>query len=114
MHRFFEGYHGGKEIRTLSKRAVLRAGYGAIIAVLVLSAVEAFRIQSSVSREQLEIYRKYVDEEETLSTLRRNLWLAGNYVRDFFIRTTPEQAEILRGHSTADLVLSAVRRGLVT
>ena len=71
----------------MSKRLVLRAGYGAVIAVLVLSAVEAYRIQSGVSREHLEIYRKYVDEEETLATLRRNLWLAGNYVRDFFIRT---------------------------
>jgi signal transduction histidine kinase len=80
----------------LSKRAVLRAGYGAVIAVLVLSAVEAYRIQASVSRQQLEIYRSYVDQEGTLSILRRNLWLAGNDLRDFFISTTPAQAALLR------------------
>ena len=80
----------------LSKRAVLRMGYGAVIAVLVLSAIEAYRIQASVSREQLEIYRSYVDQEGTLSVLRRNLWLAGNDVRDFFISTTPAQANLLR------------------
>jgi signal transduction histidine kinase len=80
----------------LSKRAVLRAGYAAVIAVLVLSAVEAYRIQASASQQQLEIYRSYVDQEGTLSILRRNLWLAGNDIRDFFISTTPQQANVLR------------------
>ena len=85
----------------LSKRAVLRAGYGAVIGVLVLSAVEAYRIQASVSRQQLEIYRSYVDQEGTLSVLRRNLWLAGNDIRDFFISTTPAQAAQLRSQIEA-------------
>jgi signal transduction histidine kinase len=79
-----------------SKSTVLRAGYAAVIAVLVLSVVEAYGIQTSVSRQQLEIYRHYVDQDATIATLRRNLWLAGNYVRDFFINTTPEQADTLR------------------
>ena len=74
-----------------SKRTVLRAGYGAVIAVLVLSTVEAYRIQVSVSRQHLEIYRRFVEQEEALSTIRRNLWLAGNYVREFFIQNTPGQ-----------------------
>src|ERR1035438_7253777 len=81
----------------LSKRAVLRAGYGAVIAVLVFSAAEAYRIQVSVSQQHLEIYRHYADQDDALTTLRRNLWLAGNYVRDYFINTTPAQADILRG-----------------
>src|SRR5664279_5756339 len=74
-----------------SKRTVLRAGYGAVIAVLVLSTVEAYRIQVSVSRQHLEIYRHFVEQEEALSTLRRKLWLASNYVREFFIQNTREQ-----------------------
>jgi len=82
--------------RVWSKRTVLRAGYGAVIAVLVFSAFEAYRIQVSVSRQHLEIYRHYVEQDEALSTLRRNLWLAGNYVRDFFIDNTPAQANVLR------------------
>ena len=80
---------------------MLRAGYGAVIGVLVLSAVEAYRIQASVSRQQLEIYRSYVDQEGTLSVLRRNLWLAGNDIRDFFISTTPAQAAQLRSQLEA-------------
>jgi signal transduction histidine kinase len=82
-------------IRALSKRAVLRAGYGAVIALLVLSAVEAYRIQMSVSEQHLGVYRHYVEQDAALATLRRNLWLAGTEVRDFFIQTTPRQAEIL-------------------
>jgi signal transduction histidine kinase len=74
-----------------NKRTVLRAGYGAVIAILVLSTVEAYRIQVSVSRQHLEIYRHFVEQEEALSTLRRNLWLASNYVREFFIQNTPAQ-----------------------
>jgi signal transduction histidine kinase len=82
-------------IGALSKRAVLRAGYGAVIAVLVFAAVEAYRIQSTVSEQSVEIYRRYVDQDTAVSTLRRNLWLAGTYVRDFFIETTPQQAALL-------------------
>jgi signal transduction histidine kinase len=73
----------------------LRAGYAAVIAVLVFAAVEAYRIQSSVSEQHLEIYRHYVEQDATVAILRRNLWLAGTYVRDFFIQTTPEQGRVL-------------------
>ena len=83
-------------VKKLGRRSVLRTGYAAVIAVLILSVVEAYRIQVNVSQQQVEIFRHYVDEEEALTTLRRNLWLAGNYVRDFFIRSTSEQADTLR------------------
>jgi len=85
----------GKVTRALSKRAALRAGYAAVIAVLIFAAVEAYRIQSSVSEQHLEIYRHYVEQDATVAILRRNLWLAGTYVRDFFIQTTPEQGRLL-------------------
>ena len=78
-----------------SKRTALRAGYGAVLAVLVLSAVEAYSIQVGVSQQHLEIYRRFVQHDEELSTLRRNLWLAGNRVRDFFINPTALSGEDL-------------------
>ena len=78
-----------------SKRAGLRAGFGAVIGVLILSAVEAYRIQVNVSQQHLEIYRHFVEQDEALSTLRKNVWLAGNYVRDYFINTTPAQGDLL-------------------
>src|SRR5260370_35265868 len=81
-----------------SKRAALRAGYGAVVAVLVLSAVEAYSIQVGVSQQHLEIYRRFVQQDEALSTLRRNLWLAGNRVRDFFINPTELSGDDLSIH----------------
>ncbi len=80
---------------------MLRTGYGAVIVLLVLSAVEAYRIQVSVSQQHLDIYRHYVEQEAALAALRRNLWQAGTDVRDFFIQTTPEQAAILRSQVQA-------------
>ena len=82
-------------LRNLGRRSVLRVGYAAVIAVLILSAAEAYYIQVTTSQEQVDIFRHYVGEEQALTALRRNLWLEGIYVRDFFIRATPEQAGIL-------------------
>jgi signal transduction histidine kinase len=84
-----------------TKRAALRTGYGAVIAVLVLSAIEAYRIQIAVSQQHLEIYRRFVEQDEALSTLRRNLWLAGNRVRDFFINPTPAAGDELTSNLLA-------------
>jgi signal transduction histidine kinase len=78
-----------------SKRTALRAGYGAVIGVLVLSTFEAYRIQTSVSQQHLEIYRHFVEQDEALTTLRRNLWLASIYVRDYFIDSTQARGEWL-------------------
>jgi signal transduction histidine kinase len=100
-----EDISGGLEYRIVrlgfSKRAVLRTGYGAVIAVLILSAAEAYRIQTSVSEQHLEIYRRYIEEDGYLAALRRNLWLSGSDVRDFFIITTPAQAQLLRSQLQA-------------
>ena len=79
----------------LSQRAVLRTGYIAVIAVLVLSAFEAWRIQNNLSAQNLIIYRHYAEQDKALRVLRLNLWQAGNYVRDFLIVSTPAQAALL-------------------
>jgi signal transduction histidine kinase len=78
-----------------SKRTALRTGYGVVIGVLVLSVVEAYRIQISVSEQHLEIYRHFVEQDDALTALRRNLWLASIYVRDYFIDPTPAQGGLL-------------------
>ncbi|HUB80057.1 MAG TPA: sensor histidine kinase [Bryobacteraceae bacterium] len=79
----------------MSQHAVLRTGYIAVIAVLILSAFEAWRIQNSLSAQNLIIYRHYAEQDRALRVLRLNLWQAGNYVRDFLIVSTPSQAAVL-------------------
>src|SRR5437868_2199087 len=80
----------------LSQKVVLRAGYGSVIALLLFSSVEAYRIQNTVSEKHVEIYRRYVQQDAAVAQLRRDIWLAGNYVRDFFIKTGPAEAELLK------------------
>jgi len=42
----------------LSQKVVLRTGCGSIIALLLFSSIEAYRIQKIVSEKHLEIYRR--------------------------------------------------------
>jgi len=79
----------------LSRRSVLRAGYGAVILLLLFAAVEAYRIQATLSEHHIDAYRAYVRRDASLSELRRAIWQAGNAVRDFFIDTRPETAAVL-------------------
>lgn len=44
----------------MRKREVLRAGYAMMVALLIISAVEAYRIQQSASLQSADIYRRYV------------------------------------------------------
>jgi signal transduction histidine kinase len=79
-----------------SSRAALRFGYAAVIAILVFSTVQAYRIQGIVSEQHVGIYRQYVKQDEAISQLRRNTWLAGNYVRDFFLSSHSDRAALLK------------------
>lgn len=88
---------GGRRIAgRISRRPVLRAGYGALLALLVFSAVEAYYIQSTVSEKNIEIYRQYVRQDEAVSELRRAIWQGANHARDFFLSSNPDRLEIFR------------------
>ena len=76
-------------------RTVLRCGYAAVIGILVFASAQAYRIQVNVSEQHLEIYRQYTQADEALSRLRRNVWLAGNYARDFFLSADPGRFALL-------------------
>ena len=80
----------------LSRRTVLRAGYFAMILLLVIAAAEAYRIQATLSEHHIDAYRSYVRQDAALSELRRAIWQAGNAVRDFFIDTRPATAVVLK------------------
>jgi signal transduction histidine kinase len=80
----------------VSSSTVLRFGYAAVIAILVFSTIQAYRIQGIVSDKHIGIFLQYVKQDEALSQLRRSIWLAGNYVRDFFLSSLPDRSAILK------------------
>lgn len=79
----------------LSRKAVLRSGYGAIMALLVFSSFEAYRIQRAVSDQHLFIYQQFVQRDASTADLRNTISHAGTFIRDFFINTGPESARLL-------------------
>src|SRR5689334_11607249 len=89
-------YSQGQPSAELSKKTALRVGYGCVIALLLFSSIEAYRIQNTVSARHVEIYRHYVQQDAAAAQLRRTIWESGNYVRDFFINTAPEGAALLK------------------
>lgn len=83
-------------IAGLKRRTILGAGYGAIIALLLFSAIDAYQIQNSVVRRTSEIHREYVNKEELVVRLRRTVWLGANDCRDFFLNPDPGRDKLFR------------------
>jgi signal transduction histidine kinase len=75
-----------------SSRRVSRLGYAAVIAILVFSSLQAYRIQGIASEQHVDIYRQYVKQDEAIFHLRRSIWLADNTVRDFFLSSKPDRS----------------------
>ncbi len=87
----------GNRKLAIGKRAALLTGFGIIVGLLVLSTSLAYQIQSTFSEKSAEIHRRYVHQQELLTSLRRVLYLAGAAVRDFLINPAPERREIYSG-----------------
>src|SRR5215471_3234100 len=81
-----------RPVGQMGKRSLLLVGYGAMIALLIVSALQAYRIQRSASEQSAEIYHRYVKGEEILSRCSRSLFLGGIYARDFLLSTKPDRA----------------------
>lgn len=80
----------------LSKLAVLRLGFGGMIALLLVSAFEAYRIQQTASRQTAQIYYRFVQETDTLYRIRRALFLGSIYTRDFLLNNQKDRADTFR------------------
>ena len=86
------GFRGGR----LGKPAVLRLGFAGMIALLVLSAAESYRIQQAASVQTAQIYRRFAEEMDTQTRLRRLLYLGSINTRDYFLSDEADRLEALR------------------
>lgn len=71
--------------RSLSATHALRAGFAAMVVLLVASAWEASRLQRAGSESELDAYETYVKVDEAISELRRVAWLGSTQSRDYFL-----------------------------
>jgi signal transduction histidine kinase len=78
----------------INNRLAQRSGFGIIIGLLVVSTLMAWGIQESFSVRSYQIHRRFMQEQELLSNLRRTLWEAGVAVRDFYLNPVPNREEL--------------------
>ena len=65
-----------------------------MIALLVFSAIEAYRIQELSSRQSAEIYHRYAQTGDVLFRIRRLLFLGSIDLRDQFLSREPDRVQV--------------------
>jgi signal transduction histidine kinase len=73
----------------LTSTQVLGCGFAAILTLLGFSAVQAARLQRASGEQQAEAYNLFIKHDNTVTAVRRTIWLGGIYARDYFLNRTP-------------------------
>lgn len=81
-------------MNTSHSNVLLRAGFLAVIVLLLFAGWEFARFQSAGAQVQLEAYHRYIEKDRAIVTLRRAIWLGGNRVRDYFLNTSANRRQI--------------------
>lgn len=81
---------------SLGRKSALRNAFALIIGLLALATLLSYSIQESFSRRSVEIHRQFVQEQEVLTSIRRNLWMGGILTRDYFLNSSPTRTEEFR------------------
>jgi signal transduction histidine kinase len=80
----------------LNKLTVLRLGFGGMIALLLFSALEAYRIQHTAAGQAAETYSRFVQRIDTITRTRRLLYLGSINVRDYLLSEQPSRLDTLQ------------------
>ena len=80
----------------LHKLTVLRLGFGAMIALLVFSALQAYRIQQAAAGQTARIYHRFAQQVELQTRIRRTLFLGSINSRDYILSNRGDRLATLR------------------
>ncbi|MBM3747001.1 MAG: sensor histidine kinase [Acidobacteria bacterium] len=76
---------------------MLRLGFGGVLALLGISAIEAFRIQQGAASQTAQISQRFAQQVEIQTTIRRTLYLGSIQSRDYMLSNRPDRlATLLR------------------
>ena len=64
---------------------MLGAGFAVILALLAFSAYEAARLQRAGGEQQGAAYRRFIRQDNAITSIRRTIWLGGINARDYFL-----------------------------
>src|ERR1700689_2629911 len=77
----------------MSSRAVLWAGFGSLLALMMLVAVSANRALNRIEESSRQIRRGFLQRDELLNRLRANLYRSSIDLRDYLLHADPQLAE---------------------
>src|SRR5580700_10904187 len=80
----------------MSSRAVLWAGFGSLLALMILVAVTASRALNRIEASSGQIRRGFLRRDDLLNRLRANLYRSSIDLRDFLLHADPQLADSRR------------------
>lgn len=80
----------------LTKRTVIRLGFGLVLSLLLFAVYMSYRVQRSYSAETMGIYHRRVEQEDLRYLLRRTLWLASITARDYLLDPRSDRDSLYR------------------
>jgi signal transduction histidine kinase len=80
----------------MSSRAVLWAGFGSLLALMILVAVTASRALNQIEASSAQIRRGFLQRDDVLDRLRANLYRSSIDLRDFLLHADPQLADSRR------------------
>jgi signal transduction histidine kinase len=101
----------------LSSRAILWVGFGSLLAIMIVLAVNATSAMSRIETANAQVRRKFLERDDLLDRLRGDLFRSGIDLRDYLLHSDPQLAErrradILRTHQEMSAAVSHYRTGL--
>src|ERR1051326_2163966 len=84
----------------LSSRAALWVGFGSLLALMLLLAVNVTTAMTRIEAANSQIRRKFLERDDLLQQLRGELFRSGIDLRDYLVHADPQLAERRR----ADIV----------
>src|SRR5580693_4293697 len=100
----------------MSSRAVLWAGFGSLLVLMILVAVNANRALDRIEASSGQIRRGFLRRDELLDRLRANLYRSSIDLRDYLLHADPQladrrRAEIQRTQEEVTADLREYRQG---
>jgi hypothetical protein len=73
----------------MSSRAVLWAGFGSLLGLMILVAVSANRALNRIEDSSRQIRRGFLERDDLLDRLRANLYRSSIDIRDYLLHADP-------------------------
>jgi signal transduction histidine kinase len=101
----------------MSSRALLWAGFGSLLGLMILMAATATSAMSRIEAANAHIRSRFLERDELLDRLRADLFRSGIDLRDYLLHSDPQLAErrrtdILRTQQEMSAAVAHYRNGL--